>query len=169
MRFPVPLLAALGALGSACSKPAPLTDAPTPPASASASAAGPIADTAAFRAELKAPGPFKKGEVATFIIRVEAKAPYHVNEEYPAKFKVTDAAGVIYFEPKLERNKHVDAFGTEPCAGSTKEACVLNITVRFTPQASGTVRVGGTVDIGVCNKDQCLIEKKPLDVSVTVS
>ena len=171
MRASLFQLAAIALL--ACSKATP---SPTPEPVASATPGGPIADTPAFRAELRAPGPFKKGEPASFVIRVEAKAPYHVNDEYPAKFKVSDpgadaGAGVSvkYAEPKLERNKHADAFTTEPCAASSKDACVLNITVRFTPEASGAVHVGGTVDIGVCNKDQCLIEKTPLDVSVTVS
>lgn len=163
MRF---LLAAL-IVASGCSKPS--EPAPAPARSVAAASAGPIADTDAFRAELKAPGPFRKGEAATFTVRVQAKAPYHVNGEYPAKFRAGESATVKYAQAKLERNKNADAFGTEPCAGDGKDACVLNITVGFTPDTAGTVHLGGTVDIGVCNKDQCLIEKKPLDITVTVS
>jgi hypothetical protein len=172
------LVVAMFAIG--CTKP---TEKNAPAPAASAAPAGPVADTDAFRAELKASGPFKKGEAATFVIRVEAKAPFHVNDEYPAKFtpwappagspptsiKPSDVAGVKYAEPKLERNKHADAFATEPCNGSNKDACVLNITVRFTADAPGTVHLGGVVDVGVCNKDQCLIEKKPLDITVNVT
>ncbi len=149
-----------------CSKP---SSAPSPaPSPSSSAAAGPVAETDAFRIELKAPGPFKKGEPASVVVRVEAKAPFHVNDEYPAKFKATEVAGVKFVEPKLDRTKHADAFATEPCAAG-KDACVLTITVKLTPEAAGSVRVGGIVDVSVCNKDQCLIEKKPLEVTVTAS
>ena len=164
MRASLAILAALLA-GSvlSCSKP---SSGPAP-APASSTPAAPTVDTDSFHAELKAPGPFKKGEPATFVVRVQAKAPFHINDEYPAKFKPGDAPGAKYAEARLERQKQADAFATEPCSGGT-DACVLNITVKFTPETSGTVRLGGTVDVSVCNKDQCLIDKKPLEVSVSV-
>lgn len=148
-----------------CSKPSSV---PAPGPASSAAPAGPVAESDGFRAELDAKGPFKKGEPGTFVVRVTAKAPFHVNAEYPAKFKAAEAPGLKYAEAKLERTKHAEAFAVEPCAAG-KDACVLNITVRFTPEASGTVHVGGVLDVSVCNKDQCLIDKKSLDVTVTVS
>lgn len=149
-----------------CSKP---SAGPSPaPASSSSAPAGPVAETDAFRIELKAAGPFKKGEPASVVVRVEAKPPFHVNDEYPAKFKAAEAAGLKFAEPKLERPKHADAFATEPCAAGN-DACVLNITVKLTPEAAGPLKVGGIADVSVCNKDQCLIEKKPVELAVTAS
>ena len=158
-------LAAVALAAVACDR-TQSSPAPAPPATASA---GPVADTPAFRAELKAVGAYKKGEPATYEVVVQTKSPYHVNDEYPAKFKAADANGIKHAEAKLERNKHADAFATEPCGGESKDACTLKITVKFTPDQSGTVRVGGLLDVGVCNKDQCLVEKKQLDLTVPVT
>jgi len=139
-----------------------------PPAPTPSASAGPVAETDALRAEVKAVGTYKKGEPATYEVIVRAKAPYHVNDEYPAKFKAADGNGVKHVEPKLERSKHADAFAVENCAEG-KDACTLKITVKFTPEQAGTVRVGGTVDVGVCNKDTCIVEKKQLDLAVPVT
>jgi len=157
-------------LSAACDRSSSSTGpAPASSGSSAAAAAGPVAETDAFRAELKSVGTYKKGEAATYEVVIKAKGPYHVNDEYPAKFKTADGNGVKHVEAKLERNKHVDAFATEPCAQNDKDACTLKITVRFTPEQAGTVRLGGTVDVGVCNKDQCLVEKKQLDLAVPVT
>jgi len=152
---------------SACDRGASNTSAPAP--AASSAAAGPVAETDALRAELKAIGSYKKGEPSTYEVVVRAKKPFHVNDEYPAKFKASDANGVKHVEPKLERAKHADAFAVETCEGGGKDACTLKITVKFTPEQAGTVRLGGTIDVGVCNKDTCIVEKKQLDLAVPVT
>lgn len=161
---PVLIVLPIVALAAACDR-TPSGPAPAPAPSAAA-AAGPVTETDSFRAELKAIGAYKKGEPATYEVVVQAKGPWHVNDEYPAKFKTADGNGVKHAEPKLERNKHVDAFATEACAQNSKDACTLKITVKFTPEQAGTIRLGGTVDVGICNKDQCLVEKKQLDLAV---
>jgi hypothetical protein len=160
-------VAAVVAVG--CDKTAPAVTPPaSPAASAVASSAGPVAETDGFKAELKPVGSYKKGEPATYEVILRAKAPYHVNGEYPAKFKATETAGVKYVEPKLERMKHPDAFTTEKCA-SGDDACTMTVTVKFTPEEAGTAKLGGLLDISVCDKDTCLIEKKQLEISAPVS
>lgn len=157
---------AVFALGLACDR--------TPGASAAAGAApaaGPAAstvETAAYKLEIKPVGTYKKGQPATFEVILKTKGDQHVNEEYPTKFKAAEGAGITYEQPKLEKMKHADAFALEKCA-SGKDMCTLKITVKFTPDQAGAVKVGGELNVGVCNKETCLVEKKTLDLSINVT
>jgi hypothetical protein len=163
------LLFAIAFSGAGCDRTqSSSSPAGSSPASTPAGPAGPVAETPALHAELKAVGAYKKGEPATYEILVRAKTPYHVNDEYPAKYKAADGNGVKHVEPKLERNKHADAFATEPCSAG-KDACTLKITVKFTPEQTGTVTLGGSIDVGVCDKDTCIVEKKQLGLAVPVT
>ena len=100
--------------------------------------------------------------------KVRTKGEFHINEEYPTKFAASTAPGVTYATPKLARTTQPEVFALKPCA-SGKDNCTLELTVKFTPEQSGTVSVGGELSVGVCNKDNCLFEKKALALSVPVS
>ena len=113
-------------------------------------------------------GSYKKGEAATFKVVVRTKGEFHINEEYPTKFAASTAPGVTYAMPKVARTTQPEVFALKPCA-SGKDNCTLELTVKFTPEQSGTVSVGGELSVGVCNKDNCLFEKKTLALSVPVS
>lgn len=148
------------------------TDASPAPgaASASASAAGPAPsfETATYKLELEPIGAYKKGEPASFRVVLRTKGEFHVNEEYPTKFKATDTAAVRFAAAQLGRADHPEAFKAVPCA-SGKDNCTLELTVGFTPQESGNVRIGGEMSIGVCNKDNCIFDKKTLAREVPVT
>ncbi|GAC1351248.1 MAG: hypothetical protein NVS3B20_02300 [Polyangiales bacterium] len=163
-------LAALGAIEAGCDRTPNAQAAESAIAPVIEAAAAPAADTGSYRVEVKAVGSYKKGAASTFEIVLKTKADYHVNEEYPAKFKPVDAkeAGVSYPKEKLERAKDGDAFVLEKCV-SGKDNCTLRVKVAFTPTQSGTVKIGGLLNVGVCNAATCLIEKQALELSVPVT
>ncbi|MBI2390821.1 MAG: hypothetical protein HYV09_14620 [Deltaproteobacteria bacterium] len=142
--------------------------APAPAASGSSSAAAPSFETATYKLEIEPIGAYKKGEAATFRVVLRTKGEFHVNEEYPTKFKASDTPAVRFAAAQLGRADHPEAFKAVPCA-SGKDNCTLELTVGFTPQESGKVRLGGEMSIGVCNKDNCIFDKKTLEREVPVS
>lgn len=158
---------ALVAFGFACDRTPGASAAPGPAGSPSGPAA-PSAETGAYKVELKPVGTYKKGQAATFEVVLKTKDGYHVNEEYPTKLKLAEAAGVAYAQPILQKMKDPTAFTMEKCA-SGSDMCTLKITVKFTPEQAGSVKLGGELAVGVCNKETCLVEKKQLDLSVPVT
>lgn len=158
---------AVVAFGLACDRTPGAAAAP-----ADAPAAAPAEskfDTNSYTLEIKPVGKYKKGEEGTFQIVLKTKPGYHVNEEYPTRFTAADAAGVKYAQAKLHKAKDGAAFAFADCSEKKDEKCTLTITVKFTPEQSGNVKVGGELNAGVCNKDSCLTEKKTLELSVPVS
>ena len=166
------LLTAAIALGLGCQRSAPSTDGAGEATATSQVPSSSAAVSARFEhpnytVVLEPAGPYKKGESASFKIVVRAKGEFHINEEYPTKFSAVVAPGVAYAMPKLARATQPDAFALKPCA-SGKDNCTLELTVRFTPEQAGTVTVGGEIALGVCNKDNCIFDKKVLSVAVPV-
>jgi len=139
----------------------------SPAASPSAAPAAAAFDHPSYSVGLEPVGSYKKGEASSFKIVVRTKGEFHINEEYPTKFSATASPGVQYAMPKLARAAQPDAFALKPCA-SGKDNCTLELTVKFTPEQTGTVQIGGELSVGVCNKDNCLFEKKTLSMPVPV-
>jgi hypothetical protein len=180
--FSLPLVFGLGAL-AACNKqaapageephapvtssvPAPAMPPPAdavPQAAASAPSA-PAADPAAaskyseasFDVAISPKGAYSSGQAGEADIVLEAKAPYHVNDKYPYKFKLKEAPGLSF--PNLVIAK--DAIKIEPMKAS--------IPVAFTPQGAGKKTVAGQLSFSVCTADKCQIEKRDLSLDIDV-
>jgi hypothetical protein len=155
----------VAAFGLACDR---TPDASAAPSNAPAAVSSSSVKNDKYSLELKPVGKYEKGKAATFEIVLKTTGDFHVNEEYPTKFKAEKADGVKYDSETLHKMKQPEAFVMEKCA-SGKDNCTLKVTVKFTPEASGNVKLGGELQVGVCNKETCLVEKKQLDLSVPVT
>ena len=111
-----------------------------------------------FKVTLEAPGPYEKDKEGAAVVRLTAKGDYKVNDEYPFRFVSQDppADGVSYPKPTLTRGD--GKFGP-------KEA---EIAVPFVPRKSGKLQVGGVFSLSVCTAENCIMDKRPLVVDVTV-
>lgn len=158
----------IAAFGLACDRTPDASAAPSSPAApASASV-----DTDKYSLELKPVGKYAKDKEGVVQIVLKTKGDFHVNDEYPTKFKAAKSDGVKYDVEILSKAKQPDAFVMEKCAaGAGKDAfsCTLTVNVKFVPTASGTAKLSGELNVGVCNKETCLVEKKTLDLSVPVT
>jgi len=155
---------AIGAFGLACDRTPDAAAAPSAPAApASASV-----DNDKYTLEMKAVGKYEKSKPGTVQLVLKTKGDFHVNEEYPTKFKTSKTDGVKYDADVVSKAKLPEAFVMDKCA-SGKDNCTLTVTVKFTPEASGNVKLTGELNVGVCNKETCLVEKKILDLSVPVT
>lgn len=132
----------------------------TPVAAPGATPAGDAAvsklSESSFDLELRAKGPYTAGQQAEAELVLDAKPPFHVNEEYPYKFKLKEASGV----------KFASAVVGKDAAKLEKQKVTMPVT--FTPEAAGKCTVAGQLAFSVCTDDKCLIEKRDLALVVDV-
>jgi hypothetical protein len=114
-------------------------------------------ETENFLVEITAAGPFKVGKEGTARVTLTTKGVYHINPQYPYRFKAgTPPGGLAYPKPVLQR-----------ADGQFEEKrAVFNLA--FVASQAGTFNVGGTFHLSVCSPGNCLVEKAPLDVAVSV-
>jgi hypothetical protein len=87
---------------------------------------------------LSGAGTYKAGQPASVTAVVSALGGYHVNQQYPYKFKLgAPPAGVSYPEP-VARN----------VARTEKRA---TIPIAFVPSQPGTVTIAGECSLSVCD------------------
>jgi hypothetical protein len=178
----VPLLAAAAVLSTACKREAPPagedaraptsqgTPAPAePPAAATAATSGPAAaapadsaagssryDEAKFALVARPAGAYAPGKEGAIEIVLDAKPPFHANQQYPYKFKAKEAPGVQFAQPVVGK----DAAKLEPQR--------VTMRVPFTPDAAGQRTVSGQFAFSVCTEETCLMEKRELSLVVDV-
>jgi hypothetical protein len=113
------------------------------------------ADT--YLVEITAGSPYKVGATGSVKVSLTAKAGFHINDQYPYRFKTSPPAeGVSYPKPVLER-----------ADGQFEEKTAV-FHLPFVASHAGEFTVGGVLNLSVCSPASCIVQKAPLDVSVTV-
>ena|GEM_PF-1323878 len=111
-----------------------------------------------FVAEVRPVGTYVAGKEGVIDVVLTAKEPFHTNDAYPYKFRVTDPApeGVTYPKPLLKRDdgKFDQKTGT--------------FRVPFVASKAGKFSIGGTLSLSVCSPSSCLMEKVELALDVDV-
>lgn len=129
---------------------APVVQAAQPAEPGAQGAAGSQVAEGAFELKIRGAGPFEVGKPATAEVVLLAKAPFHVNDKYPYKFKLKEAAGLSFPAPVVGK----DAVKLE-----TQTA---TMSVPFSAKNAGKHTLSGQFSFSVCTDDKCLIEKRDL-------
>ena len=151
-------LLALG-LALACNKseaapPAAGTGEPAEPAQAGPPK--PRAEAEHYIAAITVTGECKATKECIAEVTLEAKGNYHINDQYPFRFKADDKlAGVTFPKPVLKRE---DGKWDDKKKGSFR--------VPFVVAKAGKAKVGGVLSLSVCSDANCLMEKQPLELDV---
>lgn len=161
--LPATLLLVLAALAVAgCNQ----SEAATPRGTATEEAApspakGPKVDTETYTLEMKSTGKYKAGQEGAVEVTLVPKAPYHINDKYPIKFKATDPApeGVKYAKPLLKR---------EDKDNVTVDEKKATFKVPFLAEKAGKARVSGVLYLSVCSEANCIMDKQEVEQSVDV-
>jgi hypothetical protein len=144
---------------AAAARPGPAAEPQAAPAgapeTAEALAASSKVSEANFDLSIEPKGAFKSGQAGTVEIVLLAKGPFKVNDKYPYKFKVKEAAGVKYPGPVIKEGVKLE-----------KTRAVLPVT--FTPESAGKKEIAGRFDFSVCTPERCLIEKRELALAIDV-
>ncbi|MET0412341.1 MAG: hypothetical protein ABW217_13650 [Polyangiaceae bacterium] len=126
---------------------------PTAPAEQKAKR-GAAADEEPFTAWLEGDVPLNAGQPANLRVVLQAKAPYHVNADYPHKITLDPGAGVTYPAPVAKGMQVTPAQG------------VLPVPVVAGPAGQATVK--GKLAFSVCTEERCLIEKRELALDLDI-
>ncbi len=110
-------------------------------------------------------GEARKGADAAFDVKLEARGTFHVNADYPTSFRVNAAGPVRYPKAKIDK---ASGLTNEPCSKKPDDACAVKARVPFVADTAGDHTVGGVLAFSVCDDEQCLIEKVPITLAVSV-
>ncbi|HTQ05788.1 MAG TPA: hypothetical protein VMI54_18120 [Polyangiaceae bacterium] len=135
--------------------PAAAPAAPTPAAADSAAGASRY-DEAKFALVAQASGAYAAGQEGVIEVVLDAKPPFHANQQYPYKFKTKEASGVKFAALVVGK----DAAKLEPQR--------VTMRVPFTPDGAGQRTVSGQFAFSVCTEETCLMEKRDLSLVVDV-
>lgn len=116
------------------------------------------AETDNYVVEIAASGGYKAGAEGSVKVTLVAKGNYHINAQYPYKFKTAAPPpdGISYPKPVLNR------------PDGTFEATRASFQVPFVAAKTGKATVGGIFHLSVCSEANCIMDKVPLDITVDV-
>jgi hypothetical protein len=128
----------------------------TAPAPTDGASAASHYDEAKFALVAQPSGAYASGKEGTIEIVLDAKPPFHANQQYPYKFKAKEAPGVKFAQLVVGK----DAAKLEPQR--------VTMRVPFTPDGAGARTVSGQFAFSVCTEETCLMEKRDLSLVVDV-
>jgi hypothetical protein len=131
-------------------------EAPPAGSAPAAGAASSRVSESQFELAIAPNGAYQAGKEGAVEIVLDAKAPFHVNDQYPIKFKVKESAGVKYSAAVVGKDK------------ATIEKMKATMPVAFVPESAGQRTVAGQLLFSVCTDENCLMEKRDLSLTVDV-
>ena len=127
-----------------------------PSAAPAAAAAASRVSESQFELAIAPSGAYQAGKEGAVEITLDAKAPFHVNDQYPIKFKAKEGAGVKFAAAVVGKDK------------AKVEKMRATMPVAFTPETAGKQTVAGQFLFSVCTEENCLMEKRDLSLVVDV-
>lgn len=111
-----------------------------------------------YLVEISASRSYEVGATGSVKVSLTAKPGFHINDQYPYRFKTSPpAAGVSYPKRVLER------------ADGKFEETTAVFELPLVATQAGQFAVGGVLSLSVCNASSCIVQKAPLDVTITVN
>ena len=124
-----------------------------------AHALGATHETDNYKVSIEAAGPCKAGVECKVNVVLTTKGDYHINKQYPYKFTCQDPAadGVSYPKAVVRRDD-----------GTFEERRAV-LPVAFVAAKAGTANVGGVLSLSVCTDANCMMDKAPVEIAVSVT
>lgn len=159
------LVFALGLLTSACSRARDAAAHGTP--ETQALAASPADCGHAVCADHffidAAPATCTTGSPCSTMLKLVATGDFHVNDEYPYRFKADDAPGVAFLGTDSNGNS---TFSKSAGDWQKSDAKTGVMTVKFVAADPGSKAIAGTLKLSVCSAQACLLEQRQVTASV---
>jgi hypothetical protein len=160
-------LALLGVLAAGCGKDSPAAShgsdeltAPAQHADCGHSACG-----SNFFLDASPTSDCAAGATCSVTIKLVATGDFHINEDYPYKFKADDAPGVEFLGADAA-SKNV--FSKAASDWKKKDEKSGAMTVAFRAADKGSRSVGGTFKLSVCSAQTCQLEQQQIQATVAV-
>jgi hypothetical protein len=98
-------------------------------------------------------------------VKLVATGDYHINDDYPYKFKAEDAPGVEFLGADTA-GKNTFSKGASDWQKKDEKSGVM--TVAFRPEDRGQKTIGGTFKLSVCSAANCQLEQQAIKTTVAV-
>ena len=105
------------------------------------------------------------GATCSLTVKLVATGEFHINEEYPYKFKADDTPGVEFLGAD-PAGKGI--FSKVASDWKKKDEKSGAMTVAFRAADKGSKSVGGTFKLSVCSAQTCQLEQQQVAVTVAV-
>jgi hypothetical protein len=132
--------------------PKPVETAKVPP-----SAAPSAIEEAGFSLKLAEAGPYKAGELSRFVLHLEPRGVFHINQEYPIEISLTGDGETTFPKASLARPDAAE-FGDKKA----------RFDVPFTAKAAGDHKLLANVKFAVCTAENCVPDERDLALAVAV-
>jgi hypothetical protein len=132
--------------------PKPVETAKLPPSAAPSSIEEP-----GFSLKLAEAGPYKAGELSRFVLHLEPRGVFHINQEYPIEIALTGDAETSFPKASLAR--------ADAAQFDDKKA---RFDVPFTAKAVGDHKLVANVKFAVCTAENCVPDERDLALAVAV-
>jgi hypothetical protein len=163
------LVAALGLLAAACERDsrAPLQGRTelASPAAAAAADCGHAACGSNFFVDAAPSGDCAAGAACSMTLALYATGAFHINDEYPYKFKADETPGVAFLGTDAAGTM---VFSRQASNWTKKDEKSGVMTVAFRSAEKGTKNVGGTLKLSVCSAETCQLEQQPVRATIAV-
>ena len=98
-------------------------------------------------------------------LKLSAGDGYHVNKEYPYKFKANETSGVEFLgKDAAQKTLFTKSAGDFTVDGEK----VGTMTVRFKPSSRGNVTIAGLFKLSVCSAQNCQLDQANVAIPVAV-
>lgn len=146
----------------------PATQPAQPVAEAEAAKAAPVAaapktaapssiEDSGFTLQLAEAGPYKAGELSRFVVKLEPRGVFHINQEYPIEISLTGDTDTVFPKSSLAR--------ADAAHFDEKSA---RFDVPFTAKAAGDHKLLANVKFAVCTAENCVPDERDLALAVAV-
>jgi hypothetical protein len=105
------------------------------------------------------------GAKCTLRLTLVATGDFHINDQYPYRFKADDAAGVTFLGTD---EAGVNVFSKNAGDWKPIDAKSGAMTVKLTPHARGPTTVGGVLRLSVCSGATCQLEQSRISAALNV-
>jgi hypothetical protein len=105
------------------------------------------------------------GATCSLTIKLVATGDFHINEDYPYKFKADDAPGLEFLGADAA-GKNV--FSKAASDWKKRDEKSGAMTVAFRAADKGSKTVGGTFKLSVCSAQTCQLEQQQVQATVAV-
>ncbi len=109
----------------------------------------------------------KAGAECVVELKLSAEGGFHVNKEYPYKFKAGDVAGVDYTGTDTA-GKNVFSKASGDFTPDAKDEKLGTMKVHFKAAKAGALAIPGTFKLSVCSAENCQLETAELSIPVTI-
>jgi hypothetical protein len=110
-----------------------------------------------------APSACATGAACDLQLKVVATGDYHINDDYPYRFKADDAPGIAFLGSSAA-DKGV--FSKSTGDWQKAEAKTGTMSVKFTPAAAGDKTISGTFKVSVCSAENCVLDQPKVSAVV---